>query len=204
MDPLDEYDPETGESRAHRWQHEHRKRAVQRDFDIDRTPTVAKGDPSATFVAAAPLARRDAAVMPAPSWLDKGPQMALDGAWESKSGAHEYTSAMDRARALCVRLLPFVGLWALLGVIVGIVVLYVAQNAPGAALGGLLVFTALTAGTYVKLNGQDYAHSREGTERHRVDSAVYLAERQMDNEHVLRKMALEAYLGTIERNEGKL
>jgi hypothetical protein len=198
MDPLDEFDPETGESRARQWQHEHRKRAVQRDFDIDRTPTVAKGDPSATFVAAAPLARRDAVVMAAPSWLDNGPQMALDGAWESKSGAHEYTSAMDRARALRVRLLPFVLLWALLAVVVFVVVLVVAQNAPGGAMGGLLAFTALTAYTYYRLNRTDYDYSREGTERHRVDSAVYLAERELEHKARMQEKALDAYIRQME------
>ena len=110
---------------------------------------------------------------------------------------------MDRAKALRVRLMPFVALWALLAVIVFVVVLFVAKNAPGAALGGLLAFTALTAFTYYRLNRTDYDYSREGTERHKIDTAAYLVERHMDNEQELRKMALEAYLGTLERHEGR-
>lgn len=156
------------------------------------------------FVAApAPLATRQPVTIDAPSWLATSQPVDLATAWTAVDGAQERTSAMDRARALRVRLLPFVLLWALLSLIVFVVVLLVAQNAPGAALGGLLVFTALSAGTYVKLNGQDYAHSREGTERHRIDTAAYLVERHMENEQEMRRMALDAYLQTLEQNEAR-
>ncbi len=151
------------------------------------------------FVAPAPLATRQPQTIDAPAWMVQQQPLAVTSAWTAIDGAQEHTSAMDRARALRVRLLPFVLLWALLSVCVGVVVLYVAQNAPGAALGGLLVFTALTAGTYIKLNGQDYAHSREGTERHKIDTAAYLAERHMEYEHEFKRMALDAYLKTLER-----
>lgn len=150
------------------------------------------------FVTPAPLATRQPVTIDAPAWMVQSQQQDLTRALETADGAQERTSAMDRARALRVRLIPFVLLWALLAVIVGAVVLYVAQNAPGAALGGLLVFTALTAVTYVKLNTTDYQYSREGTERHKVDTAAYLTERQMEHEQELRRMALEAYLRQLE------
>ena len=155
------------------------------------------------FVAPAPLATRQPVTIDAPAWLAQSQPQDLTRGLEAQDGAQERTSAMDRAKALRVRLMPFVALWALLAVIVFVVVLFVAKNAPGAALGGLLAFTALTAFTYYRLNRTDYDYSREGTERHKVDTAAYLVERQMDNEQELRKMALEAYLGTLERNEGK-
>jgi len=147
---------------------------------------------------AAPLAKAQPVTIDAPAWLATSQHMDVTPVWQAPDGARENTSAMDRARALRVRLLPFVALWALLAVIVFVVVLYVAQNAPGAALGGLLVFTAMSAITYVKLNGQDYAHSREGTERHRIDSATYLAERQLDHDQELKRMALDAYIRHLE------
>lgn len=150
------------------------------------------------FVAPAPLATRQSVTIDAPAWLAQSQPLELAQALTAVDGAQERTSAMDRARALRVRLMPFVALWGLLGVIVGVVVLYVAQNAPGAALGGLLTFAALTAYTYYRLNRTDYDYSREGTERHKVDTAAYLVERQMDNEHELRKMALETYLRHLE------
>lgn len=150
------------------------------------------------FVTPAPLARREPVTIDAPQWMVQQQAQDLTRALETQEGAQERTSAMDRAKALRVRLLPFVLLWALLAVIVFAVVLYVAQNAPGAALGGLLAFTALTAITYVKLNTTDYQYSREGTERHKVDTAAYLVERQMEHEQELRKTALDAYLRQME------
>ena len=68
---------------------------------------------------------------------------------------------------------------------------------------GLLTFVAMTGATYVKLNGQDYAHSREGTERFKVATAADLARQHMSQEHELRRMALDAYLTTLERNGGR-
>jgi hypothetical protein len=133
--------------------------------------------------------------------LTQAQPMNLAPAWTALEGAAEKTSAMDRAKALRVRLMPFVGLWGLLGVIVGVVVLVVAQNAPGGALVGLLTFVAMTGATYVKLNGQDYEHSREGTERFKVATAADLARRQMEHEHELRRLALEAYLDQLDRRE---
>ena len=173
------------------------------DYDDDETPAAVwmqlqrKKAAERNFVTPAPLATRQPVTIDAPAWLVQQPQ-DLTRALETTDGAQERTSAMDRARALRVRLMPFVLLWALLAIIVGAVVHYVAQNAPGAALGGLLVFTALTAVTYVKLNTTDYQYSREGTERHKVDTTAYLTERQMEHEQELRRMALEAYLRQLE------
>lgn len=178
-------------------------------YDDDETPAAVwmqmqrQKAAERNFVTPAPLATRPAITIDAPAWMVQQQAQDLTRALETADGAQERTSAMDRARALRVRLLPFVLLWALLAVIVFAVVLFVAQNAPGAALVGLLAFTALTAVTYVRLNTTDYQYSREGTERHKVDTTAYLVERQMDHEQELRKMALEAYLQTLERNEGK-
>ncbi len=181
------YDDDAEETPAQVWLQVQRERAAQRNF----------------VAPAAPLARREPQTIDAPAWMVQQQPLDLTRALEVADGAQERTSAMDRAKALRVRLLPFVLLWALLAVIVFVVVLYVAQNAPGAALGGLLAFTALTAYTYYRLNRTDYDYSREGTERHKVNTAAYLVERHMDNEHELRKMALENYLQTLERHEGR-
>jgi Flp pilus assembly protein TadB len=174
------------ETPAQVWLQLQRERAAQRNF----------------VAAPAPLAKAQPITIDAPAWMVQQQQQDLTRALETADGAQERTSAMDRAKALRVRLLPFVGLWALMSVIVFVVVLMVAQNAPGAALLALLAFTALTAYTYYRLNRTDYDYSREGTERHKVDTTAYLVERQMDHEQELRRMALDAYLQVLERNEG--
>jgi hypothetical protein len=169
------------------------------EYDLEGLPIVAKGPaPAGNYVAPAPLARREPITIDTPAWLVQPAPLQVANAWEPQNGAKEETSAMDRAQALRVRLLPFGLLWALLGIIVGIVVLVVAQNAPGAALCALLTFVAMTSTTYIKLNGQDYAHSREGTERHRITTAADLQREAMRNDQELRRLALETYLRSLE------
>lgn len=184
MGPYDEYDPETGESRATVW----RRQTAERNF-VAPLP--------------APLATRPQTIDQAPQWVTQAQPLEVGQAWQPQQGAKETTSAMDRAKGLRIRLVPFLVLYGLAGVVVGGAVWLVAESVPLAALGAVLTFAAFGVGTYVKLNGQDYAHSGAGVERHRVDTAADLARTQMEHTHELRKMALDAYLETLERNEGK-
>ena len=48
------------------------------------------------------------AVIDAPSWAVQAQPMPLQAAWTALDGAQERTSAMDRANALRLRLMPFV------------------------------------------------------------------------------------------------
>jgi hypothetical protein len=153
---------------------------------------------ASSFVAPEP--KQLPATIDAPAWLVERQPLDMANVWTPTEGARESTSAMDRAKALRVRLLPFVVLWVLLSVIVGVVVLYAAKNAPGAALLGLLTFTALSAFTYYRLNRTDYEYSREGTERHRLDTAADLARRRMNHEHDLRDRALDIYEQTLKHD----
>jgi len=183
---MNDYDPD--ETPAALYLRLQRERAAQRNF---------------VMPAPAPLATRQPVTIDAPAWLATSQPQDLTRGLETQEGAQERTSAMDRAKALRVRLIPFLWGWVGLSVIVGAVVLIVAQNAPGAALLALLTFSGLTSVTYYRLNRTDYDYSREGVERHKVDTSAYLVERQLDNEHELRRMALEAYLETLDRNEGR-
>jgi hypothetical protein len=183
---MNPYNDDADETPAQLWMQLQRQKAAERNF-----------------VTPAPLATRQPVTIDAPAWMVQQQPLDLTRALEVADGAQERTSAMDRAKALRVRLVPFLWGWVGLSVIVGAVVLMVAQNAPGAALLALLTFSGLTSVTYYRLNRTDYDYSREGTERHKVDTSAYLVERQMDNEHELRRMALDAYLQTLERNEGK-
>ncbi len=114
-------------------------------------------------------------------------------------GAREHTSAMDRAHALRVRLLPFLLMWGGLAIVVGVVAWRIADSVPVASMVGLLLFCVMGAGTYIKLNTTDYQHSREGTERHRINTAADIAHAQLQHDYELRKMALESYLKIMER-----
>ncbi len=153
-----------------------------------------------SFVAPDPP-QQPPAVIDAPAWLTQQQPLDVGAVWKPADGAQERTSAMDRAEALQVRLRPFLWAWAGVGVVVGGAVWLLGGAWPAGAMLGALLFAALTAVTYYKLNGQDYEYSREGTERHRVSTAADLARQQMQQDHELRRMALQTYLDALERHE---
>lgn len=184
MNPYDEYDQD-GTSRAEVW----RRQRVERNF-VAPTP--------------APLAtRRPQTIDVVPAVSTTTQPADVSAAWQPQQATKETTSAVDRAKGLRIRLTPFALLWAGVGVVLGATVWLVAGTLPGAALLAVLAFAGLTGATYYKLNGQDYDHSGAGVERLRISEAAQLQREQMEHEQELRRMALEAYLQTLERNEGR-
>lgn len=154
------------------------------------------------FVAPAPLARREPQTVDVTPWMAQTTALDTSRAWEPLQTAHERTSAVDRAKGLQMRVVPFLGLYALAGVVVGGVVWYVAGIVPLAALTAVLVFAGMGIGTYSRMNSTDYAHSGAGVERHRIDTAADLERARMEHEQELRKTALDAYLRQMEgRNQ---
>ena len=166
--------------------------------DADRPTTLARR-PGPQFVRPEPPATITVRQEPPapPAWLN-GSQFDIAPALTATPGAREQTSAMDRAQALRVRLVPWLVAWSLLSLVVGVVIILVVGDWPAGGLLALLVFAGLTAFTYYKMDHNDYRYSREGTERHRIDAAVDLAQAQMDHDYELRKLALEAYLRHLE------
>jgi hypothetical protein len=183
---VNEYD-DADETPAQVWLQVQRQRAAERNF-----------------VTPAPLATRQPQTIDAvPQWVTQVQPFDVAGAWQPMAAAKEATSAVDRAKGLRIRLVPFLALYGLAGVVVGGAVWLVAESVPLAALGAVLTFAALGVGTYVKLNGQDYDHSGAGVERLRIVEAAQLQREQLEQTHELRKMALDAYLETLERHGGK-
>lgn len=179
-----------------------------RDYDDDSTPEPAalwlelqrQRAAAANFVApAAPLARRDQTIDVVP-WAMQTTALDVGRAWEPLQGTKESTSAVDRARGLRIRLLPFLGLYGLAGVVVGGVVWYVAGIVPVAALLAVLTFAGLGISTYRRMNLDDYDHSTSGVERLRISEAAQLQREQLEQTHELRRMALESYLKRLERD----
>lgn len=102
-------------------------------------------------------------------------------------GAHEQTSGMDRSKALIVRLAPFTGIWLILSIAV-------AWVAGMGAWWSLIVFASLTAITYGLMDRREYTYSRNGLERHKVDSLVYLKDKEIDNEHEIKLLVVRAQI----------
>lgn len=179
--------------------------------DYDETPDPAqlylqlqreRAAQARNFVAPAPLARREPTTIDAvPQWVVQAQPFDVGQAWQPLAAAKEATSAVDRAKGLRIRLLPFVGLYALAGVVVGGTVLYVAANVPLAALFAVVTFALLGILTYRRMNLDDYDHSGAGVERLRISEAAQLQREQMEHEQELRRMALESYLKWLENRD---
>jgi hypothetical protein len=152
-----------------------------------------------SFVAPAPT---PPVTIDAPAWLVERQPLALENVWTPTVGTQEHTSAMDRAKALQVRLATWAVLWALIAVAVGVITTMAAKQWPVGALATILLFACLTAVTYYNLNRTDYDYSHEGTERHRLDTAADLMRRQQKYEHEARNRALDIYLETLKHDKG--
>ena len=119
----------------------------------------------------------------------------VDDALTTLEGAREVTSGMDRSKALVVRLMPYSAVWLVLSVGVSW----------WASMGGwfvLVAFAALTSVTYAYLDRQEYQFSRNGLERHKVDTLAGLKRDEMAHQQELRRMALEATLKMMEARNG--
>lgn len=119
----------------------------------------------------------------------------VDDALTTLEGARESTSGMDRSKALVVRLMPYSAVWLVLSVGVSW----------AASMGGwfvLIFFAALTSVTYAYLDRTEYQFSRNGLERHKVDTLADLKMAEMSHQQELRRMALEATLKMLETRDG--
>lgn len=114
-------------------------------------------------------------------------EIEIDGAMAAVDGATEKTTPMERSAALILRLLPISATWLVLAVGVSW------ATSAGASLAACL-FAGLTACTYAYMDHTDHKHSRNGLERHRVDTYASLKRDEMAHQQELRKMALTAHL----------
>lgn len=110
-------------------------------------------------------------------------------------GAQEQTSGMDRSLSLVVRLAPFTVVWLVLSVSVSFAV----------GMGWawtFLVFSGLTAITYGMMDKREYSYSRNGLERHKVDTLAELKELEMNQAHELRSKWVDAQIRYLEGGVG--
>jgi len=110
-------------------------------------------------------------------------------------GSEEYSTPISRAKGQVIRLLPFTAVWLLL---TGGLVWVLGLTFPYLLIG----FAVLTAATYVKMNGQEFDHSRNGLERHRVNASAEIRLDEAEKSHELKKMALVAYLEIAKHQYG--
>jgi len=124
---------------------------------------------------------------------------ALLHSWQQPvEGMVEHTSAFDRAKGVVMRSLPMFGLVALLAVSGAIVAYGVAGQVPSVLT--FLVMMAIVGGILYWFESRtEYAHSRHGVERLRIERSADIELARMENETELRRMALESYLDIMEK-----
>ena len=116
-----------------------------------------------------------------------GAMITIDPALHGAGGSESYETPVSSAKGQVIRLLPMTIVCLVLTA--GVIWLM------GLSWPYLLIrFSALTAATFIRLNGQEFEHSRNKVERHRIDAAAALREKELDQTHELKKMALTTYL----------
>lgn len=119
----------------------------------------------------------------------------VDSALQTLEGSQERTTGMDRSLSLVVRLAPFSVVWLCLAIGVS----WAASMGAGFTL---MFFAGLTAATYAYLDRQEYQFSRNGLERHKVNTLASLKRDEMTHQQELRRMALETTLKMLEVRNG--
>ena len=94
-----------------------------------------------------------------------------------QDGSSEKTSGMDRSKAWVVRLIPY----TMINLILSITLVF-------------CLFAASSLFAYAVLDGREHKYSRNGLERHKVDTLAELKFDEHDKTHELRKMALKAQI----------
>lgn len=153
------------------------------------TPVAQVAPPTTTPTRRQQLARQAADIANVPTTV------VVDDALQTLEGSTEKTNAMERSQALVVRLLPFSAVWLVLSIGVS----------EAASMGGwftLCMFSGLTAVTYAYLDRQEYQFSRNGLERHKVNTLASLKRDEMAHQQELRRMALESTLKMLEVRDG--
>lgn len=121
------------------------------------------------------------------------PSVYVEPAFTSheNSGSEEYATPISRAQGQVIRLIPFSIVWLLL---TGGVVALLGLGFPHL----LTAFALLTAITYWRMNRDEFDHSRNGLERHKVNAALEVRLLQMEQDHELKKEMMQTYLRIAE------
>ena len=105
----------------------------------------------------------------------------------ARHGATEQTSGMDRSLAWVVRLVPY----TIINLILSITLVNLAG---GGWVLAFCLFAASSLFVYAWMDGREHKFSRNGLERHKVDTLAELKFDEQDKTHELRKLALTAQI----------
>jgi hypothetical protein len=166
------------------------------DLDMDRTPVASSSRP-ASYVPAAPMRRPD----PLAALWQPAPSGVVD-AWQPQRTIVETATPIQRAGALVMRQLLLWCIWLVLAVAAALAAWQFARIGGGlAALFGLAVFGGCAAASFIALDRAERADSATGLEKHRIEQAARLERLKLQQDHELKRAALEAYLEHLDKIE---
>jgi hypothetical protein len=103
----------------------------------------------------------------------------------------ETATPIERALGLGIRLIPFTAAWLVLA-------LGLFYMLDGEIVVPFLLFAGLTAATYYFMSRQEYDYSAAGLERHKADLAHDLQAQKLEQDHELKRAALNSYIKHLE------
>lgn len=155
--------------------------------------------PPANYVA--PPAARQAITVSEPAWLAQPTTVIAEGAWTPVVTQSEHSDPMTRAKATGLRMLAWGLVWGAGGLILMAILAMIGADLPWAAAAGALLWVAATAVTSYRIARLDHDVSAGGVERHRIERGYDLARAQLQHDYALRRLALDAYLRSLERHD---
>ena len=164
--------------------------------DTSAGPAVAR-PPVSAYLAPRPAPRQ----MAEPAWMAQPAPVIAEGTWQPIVTQTEHSDPMTRAKATGLRMLAWGAIWLAAGLVTMAILAIVGAALPWAATFGGLLWVSLTAVTSYRVARLDHEVSAGGVERHRIDKGHDLAKAQMQHEYTLKRMALDAYLQTLERHD---
>ena len=176
------------------------RRAVDKMTEIDdvATPTPRA---NTSLVLAPP--RADITVSE-PAWMQQPVTVIAEGWAAPVVTQSEHSDPMTRAKATGLRMLAWGVIWLAAGLVACAILAMIGAELPYAGAAGAMLWVVASAVTGYKIARLDHDVSAGGVERHRIDRGHDLAKAQLQHEYGLKRMALEAYIKSLEINDRRL
>lgn len=145
-----------------------------------------------------PLPKREVAAMPQPAWM--APQAMPVDFLAPISTQMEHSDPVTRAKATGLRMVAWGIVWLGAGLITAVILSLAGTATPWSATIGGVLWLVLTAVSAYRVSKLDFDISSGGVERHRIDRGHDLARMSLQHEYSLKKMALDAWLKSLERD----
>ena len=163
-------------------------------WEVDDAPLAVK--PVSNYIT--PLPKREVATMPQPAWMAPQP-MAADFLAPVVTQM-EHSDPVTRAKATGLRMVAWGIVWLGAGLITAVILSLAGTATPWSATIGGVLWLVLTAVSAYKVSRLDFDVSSGGVERHRIDRGHDLARMSLQHEYSLKRMALDAWLKSLERD----